>query len=571
MPDNEGSEISLPERFQQFFVNKLEKISESLSLGPADATTFEFPCQRQLGTSLRSFEAVSEKQVAQIIKNSSTTTCNLDAIPTCLLKKCCDDLVPVITSIINKSFQAGCFPEALKQCNICPLIKDRKLDSEELKNYRPIANLKFLAKTVERAAAQQLRSYLAKNQLLAKTQSAYRLFHSCETALLRVSNDILMSLDKGHEVILVLLDYSSAFDTISHDTILQRMSDWFGIQDRVLDWFRTYLTSRTQTVLINGVQSSVHMPTQGVPQGSVIGPLVFTMYTSPLENIIDSYGFSKMLYADDTQIYVSCKSSDIGDLIPRVLSCIKEIKEWSRLNGLKLNSSKTEVLHIKSRFRSHIPLPPFQIDGVEVVPVKKVRNLGVLFDDQFTMHSYVSSKCRSASFALQKISKIRPFIDKGTTEKLVHAFVMCHLDYCNSLLYGVPDIQFQKLQVIQNSAARLVTRTNKRESISSVLRALHWLPIKSRVKFKILLLAFHCFHDIAPSYLSELVVKYEPVRNLRSIQKDLYNVPVVRTKWYGKRGFAHAAPELWNSIPCSVRQANTVEQFKTALKTYLFN
>ena len=230
------------------------------------------------------------------------------------------------------------------------------------------------------------------------------------------------------------------------------------------------------------------------------------------------------------------------------------------------------VLHISSRFRSHTcSLPPIVIDGSQVQPVEKAKNLGVVFDNHFTLHEYVSSRCRSASFALYRINKIRPYIDKETTEKLVHAFVMCYIDYCNSLLYGLPDNQLQKLQIIQNAAARLVTKTKKYESISPVLRALHWLPIRSRIEFKILLLAYQCFHKIAPSYLSELLVRYEPRRVLRSSRADLYIIPPISTNYYGKRSFEHAAPELWNSIPYDIKHASTIGKFKTSLKTYLFD
>ena len=156
------------------------------------------------------------------------------------------------------------------------------------------------------------------------------------------------------------------------------------------------------------------------------------------------------------------------------------------------------------------------------------------------------------------------------TEKLVQAFVMCYIDYCNSLLYGLPANQLQKLQAIQNSAARIVSRTRKNESISPILRALHWLPVQLRVTFKILLFAYQCFHGIAPSYLSDLLVKYEPRRNLRSSQKDLYVVPQISTNFYGKRSFGHAAPDLWNGLPNHVKYADTVEKFKTSLKSYLF-
>ena len=261
----------------------------------------------------------------------------------------------------------------------------------------------------ERAAVSQIQKYVSEyDHLQAKTQSAYRPSHSCEDQHSCVfSSDMLMFLDKGQEVIglLILLDYSSAFHTISHDTILQRLPQWFGIRGRALDRFRTYFTSRTQSVVIDGIQSSAHTPTCGVPQGSVIGPLIFTMYTAPLEKIIEAHGFSKMFYADDTQIYISFTASEISALLPRVTNCIREVKEWSRLNGLMLNSKKTEVLHLSSRFRSHTcsSFPPIEIDGSQVLPVKKARNLGVVFDDHFTLHEYVSSRCRSASFALFKI------------------------------------------------------------------------------------------------------------------------------------------------------------------------
>ena len=155
--------------------------------------------------------------------------CNLDPIPTQLLKKCLHELTPIITFVINESFNNGCFPEKFKLANIVLILKGLKCDSDVLNNYRPIANLKFFAKTLERMAALQLQRYLNDHELHAKFQSGYRSFHSVETALLRITNDVLLTLDKGKEVILVLLDFSSAFDTIKHDVLLQRLLQRFGI------------------------------------------------------------------------------------------------------------------------------------------------------------------------------------------------------------------------------------------------------------------------------------------------------------------------------------------------------
>ena len=170
-----------------------------------------------------------------------------------------------------------------------------------------------------------------------------------------------------------------------------------------------------------------------------------------------------------------------------------------------------------------------------------------------------------------KIGKIRDFLDRTTTERLVHAFVMCHFDFCNSLLFGLPSQQIQRLQLIQNSAARLVTRTKKHDSISSVLRNLHWLPIQSRINFKVLLFAYQCVHQFGPSYLVELLTQYKPERTLRLSKKSLFCVPQTMTRSYGERSFSYAAPVLWNNLPEHVRNIDTYERFKTSLKTHLFD
>ena len=198
------------------------------------------------------------------------------------------------------------------------------------------------------------------------------------------------------------------------------------------------------------------------------------------------------------------------------------------------------------------------------------RNLGVKLDNHLTMHAYVNDTCRAASFALHKIGTIRSFLNKKSTERLVHAHVMSRIDFCTSILYGLPDVHINKLQRIQNSAARLVTRTQKRDHISPILHDLNWLPIKHRIQYKILSLTFLCLQGLGPTYLQELIQKYHPVRNLRSKSRSLLVCPSTFTKFYGARAFAAAAAELWNSLPDTIKQAQTVNLFKTKLKTHLF-
>ena len=472
---------------------------------------------------------------------------------------------------MNLSLQSGCFPDSLKHAQIHPLIKKPNLDKNNLQNYRPIANLKFLSKTVERLCCLQIQDYLQSNNLNGYYQSAYRRNHSTETGLLRVYNDLLLSIDKGEEAVLVLLDFSAAFDTIDYDIFFNRLYCRYGMTDTVLKWFRSYFTNRSQVVIVNGEESHVHVPTVGVPQGSVIGPLSFTMYTSPLEDIIKLHSMNGMIYADDTQIYTfKIKGVDMKNVVSRLGMCTEDIRTWSLANGLKLNNCKSEVLHFSSKFRHIKPLQSLAIGSDLVSTVQSARNLGVLFDDKLTMIQHVNNICRSASLALYKIGKLRQSLDQPTTEMLVHAFVSTRLDSCNSLLFGLPNSLIAKLQHIQNSAARLVTRSKRYEHITPILYNLHWLPVSERIHFKILLLTYQCVRGLAPTYLKDLIVEYCPPRSLRSFSKSLLTQPSVKTNYYGCRSFQYASAHLWNNLPCKIKEAKTVSQFKSLLKTHLF-
>ena len=258
----------------------------------------------------------------------------------------------------------------------------------------------------------------------------------------------------------------------------------------------------------------------------------------------------------------------IQDYVHKIQCCIADIKKWANANSLKLNDSKTEVIHITSWFRRRLELPLLMVESTAIAPTDKVKNLGAVFHQNMIMDKFVSQKCKTASFALYNIGKIRQFLDTNTIKNLVQALVLCHLDYCNSLLFNMPDSQISKLQLIQNSAARLITGHRKFSHIAPVLEQLHWLPVQVRINFKILLLTFQCLHDMAPTYLKELLVQYVPSRNLRSSHRYLSQCPKFSTKYYGERTFLFAAASLWNTLPIKIKEANSVNFLKTLLKTH---
>ena len=260
-------------------------------------------------SSFTDFKQVSEDTVCKVINESASKCCQLDPIPTWLVKKCLDELLPHITKIINLLLSSETVPAAFKLSHIVPLLKKQNLDPNELKNYRPVANLPFLFKVLERIVTTQIKEYMQEHNLFSVNQSAYRKFHSTETALLCVTNDLLLVLDKGHEAVLVLLDYSCAFDTINHSMLFERFKRTYGICGTVLKWCVSYLDSRKQAIVIGDSISDAFPLPWGVPQGSVKGPFDFIMYSAPLSNVINAHhDIHHVIYADDTQLYLTMES-----------------------------------------------------------------------------------------------------------------------------------------------------------------------------------------------------------------------------------------------------------------------
>ena len=406
--------------------------------------------------------------------------------------------------------------------------------------------------------------------LLEPLQSAYKQHHSTETALLLVHNDILTALDSGQIVLLVLLDLSAAFDTIDHEILLKRLSD-LGIKGTPLKWLCSYLTDRFQSVTVNGKMSLAQLLRFGVPQGSVLGPLLFTIYISPLGQIIRRHKLQFHQFADDNELYLSFKKSNTTSAVSSIEECVNDIKKWMTQNKLKLNDSKTEVILIRSKFdHSPLPLTSINICSSVIETTSSARNIGVIFDDNYTFQQHIITTCRTIHFLLRKIGHIRKYLSQDSCATLVHAVISSKLDYCNSLLYGLPDVHLQRLQRAQNTAARIITRTRKFEHITPILKQLHWLPVSHRIVFKLLLFTYKALNGISPQYLKNLITPRSSLRTLRSSDKCLLHTPKWNLVSYGRRSFSSAAPELWNSLPLDIKTSPNVNIFKRRLKTHIF-
>ena len=301
---------------------------------------------------------------------------------------------------------------------------------------------------------------------------------------------------------------------------------------------------------------------------------MFTLYTTPLEDIFKSNDIDSMFYADDTQLYVICNKP--SDNVHIIENCLDEIRVGMKSNLLILNADKTEIIHFASRFKNNIEkLDSLRIGGSDIIPSHCIRNLGVYQESTGSISSHVNHISKSCFFSLHRLSKIRSCLNQSTTEKLVHAFITSRLDYCNSILYGCPENEIKKLQAIQNSAARLIKVKKKSDEITPILYDLHWLPIKERIVFKLLMFVYKILNNQAPMYLTLLIDLYVPGRTgLRSANPDLLLLQRkdtnVTNKTYGWRAFNICAPFLWNKLPLEIRKSKSLDIFKRNLKTHLF-
>ena len=522
------------------------------------------------------FESVTDEFVLKIINSASAKSCELDPIPTTLFYENLDILLPTITNIINTSLTTGIVPPDLKTAIVKPLLKKPSLDKNLLKNYRPISNLPFLSKFLEKVVLHKLLSHLQENNLSNPFQSAYRAGCSPETVLLRIVNDILSALDNDNISVLLLLDLSATFDTLDHQILLSRLNSVFGIQSTALQWFHSYLSDRYQSTSVNNSSSSPSQLMYGVPQGSVLGPILFVLYTTPLSDIIANHSVNHQLFTDDTQLQKSALLNEVTNLTKELNACTDNIKTWMTENQLKLNDDKTEALLFpfwSSLKPSTVPLPDSITLGSHNIPFSdSARNLGFILDSKLSMKKHIIKICQTAYFELKRISSIRRFLTEDATKTLVTSYILSRLDYCNCLLMGTPNSVIQPLQKIQNFAARLVLLAPHHHHATPLLEKLHWLPISERIKYKVACMCFSAINGSGPAYLSELLHVYTPSRTLRSSSDTrMLEIQQYKRKTHGFRTFSCFGPHIWNSLPQDLRHCSTLSAFKAKLKTFLFS
>ena len=409
--------------------------------------------------------------------------------------------------------------------------------------------------------------YFSHNDLTTMFQHAYRSGHSTSTAMTQMSDSWLTSIDNSMLVGTVLLDFSAAFDVIDHDILIAKLTS-YGFNSSAIQWFRSYLSDRSQRVYFNGAFSRCKSLDCGVPQGSCLGPLLFSIFTNDMPYVLSNARVT--MFADDSLYYAAPTCSELN----QVLSCeISILFNWIKTNKLILNISKTKSIMFGSKYRLlHNPKINIQIDGQTIQQVKTVKLLGLCLDCSLSWSDHINRVVAKMGRAVAITRKCAPFLISQLFHQVVCSLVLCHLDYCSVVWSAASNSLLNKLQVAQNKAARLVLGCSPRTSVAEMHERLTWLRVKDRLSANVLIYLHRIINTQTPKFFYNNIIYCSNTHsyNTRGANSGLITLPLPKSNSM-KLSVFYRSIAFWNSLPGEVREIKGKTGFKRRLRMYLIS
>lgn len=470
-----------------------------------------------------------------------------------ILKELSHQLASPLCSLFNESLHKSVVPASFKEANVCPVPK--KGDLSDVSNYRPISLLNSEIKLFERLVFKYLYNHLHTNNLLSSLQSGFIPGDSTVSQLTYLYNTFCQALDSGKEVRVVFCDISKAFDRVWHHGLLSKL-EAAGVTGDVLDWFKSYLSNRKQRVVLPGAVSDWIFMHAGVPQGSILGPLLFLLY---INDIVIDIGSNIRLFADDTTVFIVVEDPvTAADCINTDLA---RISQWAAMWLVTFNPQKTESMLV-SRKMNRAQHPPLFMQNVQITEVDSHKHLGIVFSRDCSWHKHINYISEKAWTRINIMRKLKFQLDRKSLETIYIVFIRPLLEYGDVIWDNCTQYEKRELDKIQNEAARIATGATKLVSLNALYTEIGWESLEQRRMNHRLTLFYKMKHNIAPQYLASLVP--EPVSNISSYNlRNSNNLRGInaRTNQY-QHSFLPKTAKDWNNLPFEMQQCTSVNSFK---------
>lgn len=559
---NDANKIA--DAFNDHFSSIGPRLADKISFNEKNRSYVDFLSYQNDNVSFHLKETNQSTVFILLSQLSRSKATGLDKISSRLLRECSDLIAESLSLIFNRSIITGIFPNEWKCAKVVPIHKQGKRNC--LDNYRPISIVPVVAKVFERIIYDQVQLYLSENKLLTNCQSGFRGLHSTVTALLEATNEWAYNIDNGNVNAVMFLDLKKAFDTVDHEILLGKLNA-YGISGVAGNWFRSYLNERKQKCLVNGHLSTSRLLRCGVPQGTILGPLLFLIYINDLPNCL-SYSRARM-FADDTNLTYA--SNNIYDINHRLNEDLANVGEWLSANRLTLNQSKTEFMLIGSyqRINTFQSTPSLVIDNVPIRQVTHTKSLGIHIDENLAWNVQIAKLSKKVASGIGALKRIKPFVPHSTLKLIYNCLVQPHFDYCSVVWDTCGSSLADKLQKLQNRAARVLTSSNYDTNAEYLFEKLGWKNLAFQRRIAKAIMMYKSLNGLAPDYLSEMFVDRSRVTNytLRDTSGKLA-VPQPRTNFL-KNSFSYSGAVLWNSLPNELRQVNTLRKFKSDCSNFI--
>jgi Reverse transcriptase (RNA-dependent DNA polymerase) len=514
--------------------------------------------------SIFSFYDIDDNIISNLLNSISTKAIGCDNISSTILKLS-KHILSLFTEIINISLNKGIFPQNWKKAHILPIPKI--INPIEYADFRPISILPCASKLIEKVVHQQLSNYLNENNLFSNEQSGFRKLHSTTTLLLNITSDVYEAMDNDKLTSLIFLDFSKAFDTVNHLLLLKALFE-LGVSDSSYNWFESYLKDRQHKTTSNDICSNWINVLNGVPQGSILGPLLFSIYTRKLPSI---FNYLKcFMFADDTQLLISYKANEADEIFKKINEDLKILQNWCENMHLKLNPKKCVHLIIGSKKNltklNKISLSDIKIFDNIIPRCNNIRNLGLVFDENMTWDFHINNIIKSSYATLKQFYHYKNFFSKQIKITLVNSLILPKFDYCDVVFVHMSCHLKNKLQKVQNMCLRFIFNKKKFDHISSHYNELGWLKLEKRRDLHMGCLIYKIKQNKTPIYLYNMLLDSNDIHGHNT--RTQFFIPSINNN-YGKRMFKFFGPQFWNSIPKVIRDENTFYKFKSKFSTFL--